>query len=318
MSVTVYEMLDSMSGSVSNDFEAGETREVRRSYVIGQCESFNDVVNKIEPYVPEYVQNDGTGIYWRRAKLDIAGIGNKYFQATATYSTLLPKGSGGGGGGGGPGPSDTDVAPGSIAWDTTGHTEHITEARFQQRYPETAPNFGDALNVSGDTVNGLDVVRPCLRYSETWIFPTRVAISASFLGAVYELTGTVNLEPFRAFKAGEALFMGARATWQGDLPYVAVTFDFEARPNVDDFSVKVADNPQPIQIQKAGWEYVWYLYETKENNNRLVQQVAAFYVAKLYEGRLWRRLLIGGQQIAQGRNGLPGTIVPPGGAGGAL
>ncbi len=285
MSIVVYETLDSMSGSVTNDLESGETREVRRSFVIGQCEGFNDAVAKIEPYAPQYVQADGAGTYWRRSRLDVSGVGNKYFQVTASYATLSVKGGDSPGGGQSP-------EPGSLAWDTTGHTEHITQSIEQQGFPAGAPDFEGAINVSGNTVGGLDVVRPCLRYSETWIMPASLAISPGFIGAVYQRTGTVNQEQFRAFQPGEALFMGARAAWQGDVPYVAVTFDFEARPNGEWYSQGFGEG-----IPKEGWQYIWCLYETASSNDRLIQRPIYAYRETVYEKKEWSGLLIGSRVI---------------------
>lgn len=302
MSLVVYETTDSMSGSVSNDLEQGETREVRRSYVIGQCQGFNDVVEQIRAYAPAYVESDGAGIYWRRTKLDIAGIGNKYFSVAATYATLIIKPEQGG--------SPQEIAPGSLSWDTTGHTEHITQSRSTLRVPGNAPDFEGAINVSGNTVNGLDVVRPCLRYSETWIVPASLAISPAYIGAIYERTGTVNALAFRAFKPGEVLFMGARASWQGDLPYVAVTFDFEARPNGDWYSQGFGQ-----AIPKEGWQYVWVLYETAADANRLVQRPIFAYLETVYEKKDWTALLIGDKVIGVPRNGLPGLVANPAGGG---
>lgn len=305
MSIVVYETLDSMSGSVTNDLEEGETREVRRSYVIGQCEGFNDAVSQIEPYAPTYVQSDGAGIYWRRTKLDVAGVGNKYFAVTATYATLIPKSDGSPTGGGG------NVVAGAIAWDTTGHTEHITQAFEQDGFPDGAPDFHGAINVSGDSVNGLDVVRPCLRYSETWIVAASLAISPSFIGAIYSRTGTVNLSQFRAFQPGEALFMGARATWQGDLPYVAVTYDFEARPNGEWYTQGFGE-----VIQKEGWQYIWCLYGTAADAARLVQRPQFAYKATVYEKKDWGGLMIGNLPIAVPRSPIPAQVANP--AGGAI
>lgn len=302
MSINVYETLDSMSGSVSNDFEEGETREVRRSYVIGQCEGFNDVVARIRAYAPEYVDSDGAGIYWRRTRLDVAGIGNKYFAVTATYATLILKNSTPGG--------QNDIVPGSIAWDTTGHTEHITQAISTSRFPATAPDFEGAINVSGNTVNGLDVVRPCLRYSETWIVAASLAISPEFIGAIYSRTGTVNKNQFRAFEPGEALFMGARAAWQGDLPYVAVTFDFEARPNGEWYTQGFGQ-----VIPREGWQYIWCLYETAPNADRLVQRPIAAYRETVYEKEDWDGLKIGSRTIAAPRTPFPVQIPDQAGAG---
>ena len=276
MSVVVYEMLDSMSGSISNDYDQGETREVRRSYVIGQCDGFNDVVEKISEYAPPYVNSDGAGIYWRRTRLDVAGIGNKYFQVTATYATLVPKPPVAGSP-----PPDPDFVPGAISWDTSGHTEHITQALKTTRIPADAPDFQDAINVSGSSVNGLNVVRPCLRYSETWI-QNRSWVSAAVAKQIQEITGTVYELQFREFEAETVLFLGARAAWQGDLPYVAVTYDFEVRPEET-----VYFNEDLPPVDKKGWQYVWFLYETSPDANRLVQKAIAAYCQDVYATSSW-------------------------------
>jgi hypothetical protein len=291
MTVVCYEMSDSMSGSVTNDSENGEVREVKRRYVIGQCVGFNDAVSQIEAYAPQYVESDGAGIYWRRERLDVNGIGNKWFDCTATYTTLLPKSEGG------EQPSQTDPVPGTIAWDTTGNTEHITSGLTTERsIPSGAPYFYEALNVSGDSVQGIDVVRPSLKYSETWILPVSVAISTTFVGSIYKLTGTVNDSTFRAFEAGECLFMGARAQWSGDQPYVAVTFDFEARPNNPTYYVSGITG-----ISKEGWEHIWIRYEAESSSGTIVRKPIAAYVNTVYPKKDWSGLLIVSKNIGQAK-----------------
>lgn len=281
MTAVCYEMIDSMSGSVTNDSENGESREVKRRFLIGQCQGFNDAVSQIEEYVPQYVESDGAGLYWRRSKLDVNGVGNKYFDCSATYATLLPKQSSESNSSGNP-------QAGSIAWDTTGHTEHITQSLQQAGYPEgSAPNFDGAINVSGTSVNGIDVVRPNLRYSETWILPASLAMSSAYIEAVYTRTGTVNLNSFRSFKPGEALFMGGRGQWSGDQPYVTVTFDFECRPNGNWYSQGLG-----FQVPKEGWQYVWCLYETAASQSRLVQRPKFVYLETIYEKKSWDALQI--------------------------
>ena len=293
MTVVCYEMSDSMSGSVTNDLEQGETREVKRRYVIGQCEGFNDAVTQIEAYAPQYVESDGAGIFWRRTRLDVVGIGNKWFDCTATYSTLVFKDDGGGdGGGGGGGGGGVEFQPGSIAWDTTGHTEHITQGRSaEQRLPANAADFKSAINVNGDGVDGIDVVKPAMRYSETWLLPASTAIDEDYVIAVFGLTGTVNLNTFRAFGPGSALFLGARAQWQGDLPYVAVTYEFEARANEPQYAVQGIAGT----MNKKGWEHVWIAYEGEGNNGKLVRNPVAVYKNKIYPEMDWAPLQLGAQ-----------------------
>jgi hypothetical protein len=288
MSVSVYEMVDSMSGSYTNENESGVQLKVRRRYVIGQCEGFNDVVSRMELYTPRYVA-DPIGLYWVRRNLGVNGIGHKYFDCTAEYETLVFSGGGGEGGG-----SPNDPQSGSLSWDTSGYTERIYQALSETRYPSGAANFDEAINVNGSTVEGVDKVMPGMRYSETWIFPAAAAFTENYIGAVHGLTGTVNVAKFRAFDPGEALFMGARCQWQGDQPFCSITFDFECRPNVDEFYVKgIAAFP------KLGWEYVWIRYSDAIASDTLVRRPVAAYKNKIYEQKSWTPLLITTEQVGK-------------------
>lgn len=314
MSVEVcYELQDSMSGSVTNEMEMGETREVKRRYLIGRCQGFNDCVTQISQYAPPYVVSDGAGIFWVRKKLDIAGIGNRYFDCTATYNTLVPKfdsgGSEGGGGGGGGG---ENPQPGSIAWDTTGNTERIYQALEETAYPQgTAPSMEGAINVSGNSVEGIDVVRPSMRYSETWILPASVALSDGFVGAVHRLTGTVNNAKFRVFEAGESLFMGGRCQWQGDQPYAPVTFEFECRPNEDWYAHGIG-----FTVPKEGWEYVWIKYDDVVSGSTLIRRPKYVYKNKVFNKKNWfnEGLLIADPagKVGKARTGRRGKQPPAG------
>lgn len=287
-----YEMIDSMSGSVTNEMESGETREVKRRYVIGQCQGFNDAVGTIEQYAPSYVDSDGAGFYWVRKRLDVAGIGNRYFDCTATYQTLVPKkdedNEDGGGG---------QYIPGSLAWDTSGNTERKYQALSQEAFGDqgNTPDYEEAINVTGNGVEGVDVVVPGMRYSETWILPARQAFDEEYVGAVHRLTGTVNSSQFRAFEPGEALFMGARCQFQGDQPYCTITFEFECRPNDDEYYVKAIE-----PFEKKGWEYVWLRYQDAVQDAALVRRVVAAYKCRIYKEKDWSPLGIVARQIGNG------------------
>ena len=306
MSVKCYELMDSMSGSITNESEGGEIREVKRRYVVGRCTGgFNEAVDEVSKYAPPYVESDGAGLYWVRRRLEVSGIGNAYFDCTATYQTLQPK----------PppdpeNPEEEDFTPGSIAWDTTGNTEHITQGLDTEDRYGTDVNFFSALNVSGDSVQGLDVVRPGLKYSETWIIPAQVAVSCGFVGTVYRLTGTVNLNTFRCFQPGEALFLGARGQWTGDQPYVSVTFDWEARPNVTDFSVSGIS-----PFAKEGWEHVWIQYAPETNGGSLIRMPIAAYKNRVYHKKSWSDLGMIAGTIGKPKAGANGQAPAAGGGG---
>jgi hypothetical protein len=304
----VYEVVDSQSGSISMDGDAVNV-EVRRRFVIGQCEGFTDCVNKIVAYAPPY-SLEGGGTYWVRSNLAIQGVGNRYFDVTATYRVIAKRTSFEGGDAGGGGSSG--IAPGSISWDTSGNTERITQAYEQERLPAAAPDFEGAINVNGDRVDGVDVVRPCLRYSETWMMPASIVRSSGFLGAVYSLTGTVNKSTFRDFDAGEALFMGARGQWQSGAPYAAITFEFEARPNIQDWYAFPGVNES---AQKKGWEHVWIRYEGDVDANSLIQKPVAAYKSEVYKEAEWDALVIVDASVNPARTGRRGQSGLPGGNG---
>jgi hypothetical protein len=302
MTAVAYEMTDSESGSVNAEPGQAEVRELKKRFVIGQCDSFELAFNQIKPYCPRYIVSAVTGSYYIRKKCDVVAIGNKYFDVTAQYATLVPTREGSGGGGGDVG-GGGDYTPGAVAWDTTGKTEHITQAYSERTIPDDADSFEEAINVSGDSVNGIDRVCSGFRYSETWQFPIEQAMADSFIKAVYTLTGTVNDEQFRCFDPGEALFLGARGQWSEDQPFVPVTFEFEARPNIDDAYVKGMGETW----EKKGWEYQWIRYEDAIGGNSLVKKPRAVYINEIYKKKSWDDLLIGSGSICEPLTGVSGN-----------
>lgn len=288
MSYTVYELRDSESGSIDNeDFESGEVWNVTKKYIIGQCPGgMGEVKDAISTYMPRYWASP-VG-YWRRKGIAIKGIGKQCFECTGEYTTLVPAVSAGGGGEGDQPEDNRQFVPGSIAWDTTGSTEHITSALGERVIGPDDDNFENAINVQGTNVQGIDKVVPAMKYSETWIMPAQVGLSEAFVKTVYTLTGTVNASRFRAFEPGEALFMGGRAQWSGDQPYTTVTFDFQARANDPAFYVKGLPT-----ANKKGWEYVWVVYQPYSSaSGLLIQKPKCYVIDQIYKEVDWSALNI--------------------------
>lgn len=287
MAYTVYELRDSESGSIDNEnLESGEVWNVTKKYLIGLCPGgMGEVKDAIAGYLPRYCSS-AVG-YWRRKGITIKGVGKQCFECTGEYTTLVPTTDGGGSGGGDKGDSNYQFVPGSVAWDTTGSTEHITSAIVERVIGGNSDeSFEGAINVQGTSVQGIDKVVPAMKYSETWIMPAQVGLSTAFVQAVYSLTGTVNASQFRAFQPGEALFMGGRAQWSGDQPYTTVTFDWQARANDPEFYVKGL--PQTF---KEGWEYPWVVYQPHSSAGGLLVQRPKFLVIdQIYKKKDWSGL----------------------------
>jgi hypothetical protein len=288
-----YELVDSQSGTLTKEAGQSEQIEKRLHFVIGPVRSFDALIDELDPYAPTYIS-------WRdnllmRTQLQMNGIGNGYYDITASYQSMVPLG----GESESPEGGGSNPQPGSVAYDTTGGREHITQAIGTESFPADAPNFNDAINVSGDSVNGVDVVSRSMKYTESWIIPLNIAMSSTFVRALYEFTGTVNSSPFRVFEAGEVLFLGARGQWQEDQPFVHVTFEFEARKNVTDwypFTGYGGDGTEP----KKGWEYVWYRYG-KSFDGEVVQRPYAAYKCQIYPEKNWTDLAIVDRTIGEGR-----------------
>ena len=285
MAYTVYEVRDSESGSVDQSgLEAAETWSIQKHYVIGKCPNgFYEAVAAIQPYAPRYVRNP-FGRYWRRKKLGIKGIGKAVFDITADYETLTPIQ---GEDGQDDNNADDNFVPGSLAWDTTGGTEHRTQAIGERVVGDAGLDLQGAINVSGTSVQGVDVVVPTMKYSETWIMPLAIGLSPQYVGDVFALTGTVNAAQFRSFKPGEALFLGGRAQWSGDQPYVAVNFEWSCRKNDDKYYLKGM-----AETTKKGWEYVWIVYDSDVSSNTLVQRPRAYVFDTLYRDGDFSKLRI--------------------------
>jgi hypothetical protein len=287
MTYSVYELRDSESGSVESELESGEVWNVTKKYLIGQCPGgMGEVKDAVAGYLPRYWAAPSG--YWRRKGLSIKGLGKQCFEVTGEYTTLVPVVDGGGGGDGGDGGSNTLVS-GSIAWDTTGSTEHITSAREERVVGGGgADSFEGAINLQGTSVQGIDIVVPAMKYSETWIMPAQLGLSPAFAKSVYSLTGTVNASQFRAFSPGEALFMGGRSQWSGDQPYATVTFDFQVRANDPQFYVKGL----PTTL-KEGWEYPWVVYRPDTSaSGLLVQRPRCLVIDTVYKKQDWSGLMI--------------------------
>lgn len=292
MTYVVYELRESESGSIDQGgLEAAEVWSIQKRFVIGQCPGgFYEASSAIAAYAPRYVRNP-LGRMWRRKKLGIKGLGKQVFDITADYETLQPIQ---GEDGKDDSSSDSNFVPGSIAWDTTGGTEHRTQA-VEQRTRGQSVDLAGAINVSNGNVQGIDVIVPSMKYSETWIMPLSVGLNYQYVADVFRLTGTVNKSRFRAFDPGEALFLGARCQWSGDQPYVPITFDFHCRPNDPEYKYRYVDPASAFVIEtiaKKGWEHVSVLYQNESNSNTIVKYPRTYVFDTIYEEEDFAPLLI--------------------------
>jgi len=175
-----------------------------------------------------------------------------------------------------------EVGESSFSFDTGGGTQHITQSiSTVNRYAapgRTAPDFGGAIGVTHDNVEGVDITVPVYAFSETHYLPASF-VTPSYRGTLFGLTGRVNNAPFKGCAAGECLFLGASGSKRGADDW-EITFRFAASPNRSGITVGPISN-----ISKKGWEYMWVRYADSEDASAkmLVKKPVAVYIERVYE-----------------------------------
>jgi hypothetical protein len=157
----------------------------------------------------------------------------------------------------------TAIGEYSTSFDTSGGTQHITQAIKHMIWeacpPHTAAaNFKGAIGVSSSGVAGVDVIVPSFAWSETHTL-TNAQVN-QYKSAWYTLTGSVNNAPFRTFDIGEVKLLGVSGTRRNETEW-SITVKFAASPNVTDFCADWPADIKPTKpIFKRGWEYAWVEY----------------------------------------------------------
>jgi hypothetical protein len=177
------------------------------------------------------------------------------------------------------------------SFDTTGGTQHITQAYAETKFGTNAPDQQKAIGVDSNGVNGVDIVVPQLQWQESYDVPNAFVTDA-YIRGVSGVTGTTNNAAFRGFEAGEVLFVGCSGSqeWDDDKgrgPW-SLSFRFVASKNVTGETIGDISG-----VSKKGHEYVWVRYEESESSNVLIKKPKAVYVNKVYRESSFSALGIG-------------------------
>lgn len=173
-----------------------------------------------------------------------------------------------------------------VSFSTRGATQKITQgiARVAD-YPgsgvSVAPNFGAAINVTDDTVEGVEIVIPNLGF-ELRVVMDEEDVDNTYIGKLYELTGKVNDDNFRGLSAGECLFLGAQGDNQRGDGKFDLSFAFACSKNISGATVGGITG-----VTKKGWDYIWFRY-TKQvdgtaNPKVPVMRATSAHVVQVYQ-----------------------------------
>ena len=224
------------------------------------AQTYNDLVRQSVNLEPEWVDT---------------ATGDGRWVATVRYGVKKPP----------------EIGETTFSFDTSGGTQHTTQSlsTVHSYAPagKTAPDFKGAVGVTHDNVEGVDITVPVFNFSVR----RRIAIaswSASYVGALYTLTGKVSSGSFTVtihgttyqFAAGEVLFLGASGDESSASEWVEVNYRFAASPNRTGITVGDITG-----ISKKGWEYLWVRYADAEDAaaKMIVKKPIAAYVEKVYE-----------------------------------
>lgn len=188
-------------------------------------------------------------------------------------------------------------------FDTTGGMHHVTQSietvsshvgALGGGAALVAPDFNGAIGVSGDTVEGVDIIVPALRFTITMRVPNAI-LSTAYAKEVSRLTGHVNDSEFLDFAAGELLFEGGNGSQASGGGDPEVSFHFTANENATIVLDSIGEVP------KDGHHYLWVLYEATEDSEakKLVRRPYAAYVERVYKDGDFSvlNILAGNQQI---------------------
>jgi hypothetical protein len=290
------ELFDSGAGSLAANDDGTLTRDVSLKWLVSNKAGYLEAEEWGLGMAPEIFQGH------RRQNLVSRPLGNKWWEIEAAYTNKAINSDGGEGSDNGGGGSDPIAH--TVAFDTTGATEHITSTFLsgsggqQGETVHTRPGetenivyFDGAINVQGDSVQGVDIVVPQFNFTETWTMPSSWILN-SYVEKLYKLTGTVNKSQFRCFKQGECLFLGARCEMTRGSSLASVTYQFAARPTRENFKVGAGSSAIEVNF-KRGWEYMWVRYGKSVSSNTLIQRPLSVHVNAIYELEDFAALSIG-------------------------
>lgn len=200
--------------------------------------------------------------------VEIEQLGNDLWQVTLTFaysrgSFVLPTGGS------------------ASSFDTTGGTRRITQSletvSLHAPPTQTAPDFGGAIGVSENGIEGVEIAEGGYRFREIRIVAD-ADVDAAFKATIYGLTKKVNSETWQGYEPGEVLFEGATGTQRGEDDW-EIVYSFIANPNAEDLQVGDITG-----IDKDGWDYLWVLYgdEVDGAAGAMVKRPLAAYVERVY------------------------------------
>ena len=245
----------------SGELESGDNPGAQLVYLISGTSSEASALSKLEDTAPDPWQDlvrKGCSV---EPYDEVAGM----WEGTAVYAP--------------PEEVQQEVGESTYRFSTGGGTQHITTSRGTTKYPtSTAPDYKNAIGVTKDGVEGVDILVPKFEWSETHTIAA-ASVTTAYIAILRKLTGKTNSTAWQGYAAGEVLFLGAEGSKRGDGDW-DITFNFAAGENVTGQTIGDITG-----IAKKAWEYLWIRFKDVEDTTAkaMVKQPQAVYVEKVYD-----------------------------------
>ena len=178
-----------------------------------------------------------------------------------------------------------------VSFSTTGGTQHITQSPATTSYAktgDTAPDFKGAIGYDGERVAGVDIGSAKFEFSEDWSSLDPTTFDNTYLREkITPLTYKTNNAAFRGYATGSVLFLGAEGR-RSSGGVRSITFKFAVSPNATGLTIG-----EITGVNKLGWDYLWVLHKSVEDQGSLIKQPKAAYVESVYESGSFSDLGIG-------------------------
>ncbi len=151
-------------------------------------------------------------------------------------------------------------------------------------------NYGGAIGVSKDAVDGVEIVVPKLTLTAKRKYANS-SLPFTYVQNLYQLTGKVNQAIFSinwqgqtlTFQIGELLFLGGVIT-EATSTQLEIDHKFEAsydRLVANNNAITMVGFSEPLQ--KYGWDYGWLTYMDGAANNAFVKQPQQYQSDQVYD-----------------------------------
>lgn len=216
----------------------------------------------------------------------ITGQVDGYWQGHVRYEELARKR---------PEPPETDDT--KVTFSIGGQSKHVDKSldtiiSCTVDEDKTPPDFKNAIGVTKDGVEGVDILLPEFTFQITKYVPL-ATITNSWIQSVADLVGTVADDTFKGFTTGEVLLTSVSGSERSETD-AEIIYQFARAKNetimlaglkwYDDETDP--ENPEwTEEIPKLGWEHFWIFFEEqKDETAKRVRKIPKFaYVEQVYE-----------------------------------